>query len=439
MIVSQTNYPSNSNDFLSLKFSSFEAIGSGIYGDVYKVVCRNTGEYKALKKLKHNDTSQGINTTTLREVIILRDLKNKNVVQLLDVFIESQMIIMVFEYMKVNLNSIIKVLKYNDELQGHFNFTKFFLKKYREQGKSEDEIKAILDEKLITRFYNHIIQYIFKQLIEGLNYIHNKQVIHRDIKPANILFHFEEDNFEEFLFKEFQLLNDMFTKNKDTKEEDKPENQPLKSNVIEFSENKENRSLVINTPEVKPQYHNISTCTPGYEGLTAHSTYKVSKSFQELKVHSMSDKFRIKYADFGLARLASTSKNNHYTKNMVTQIYRSPEILLYSNLYDKGVDVWSLGCVFAEIIIGFPIFQGENEIDQLNKIFAILGTPHNLFEGKFKLQHFPKINFKDYIKKFNKIIDENAIDLIEMMLKSNPSERITAKQACRVKYFKKSL
>lgn len=83
----------------------------------------------------------------------------------------------------------------------------------------------------------------------------------------------------------------------------------------------------------------------------------------------------VKLADFGLARAISIPIKP-YTKNVVTQYYRSPELLFELNEYATPVDMWSIGCIFAELALGHPLFQGgSEEISQIREIFRIMGTP----------------------------------------------------------------
>ena len=82
----------------------------------------------------------------------------------------------------------------------------------------------------------------------------------------------------------------------------------------------------------------------------------------------------LKLADFGLAR-AFAIPLRAYTHEVVTLWYRAPEILLGAKQYSTPVDVWSIGCIFAEMINQSPLFPGDSEIDQLFKIFRGLGTP----------------------------------------------------------------
>ena len=82
----------------------------------------------------------------------------------------------------------------------------------------------------------------------------------------------------------------------------------------------------------------------------------------------------LKLADFGLARAFGIPVKN-FTHEVVTLWYRAPDILLGSKNYTTSVDIWSVGCIFAEMVNRKPLFAGHDERDQLNKIFAIRGTP----------------------------------------------------------------
>lgn len=82
----------------------------------------------------------------------------------------------------------------------------------------------------------------------------------------------------------------------------------------------------------------------------------------------------LKLADFGLARAVGIPVRT-YTHEIVTLWYRSPEILLGQKHYSTAVDIWSVGCIFAELAMNAPLFPGDSEIDQLFRIFRVLGTP----------------------------------------------------------------
>ena len=82
----------------------------------------------------------------------------------------------------------------------------------------------------------------------------------------------------------------------------------------------------------------------------------------------------LKLADFGLARASGIPVKN-YTHEVVTLWYRPPDVLLGSKNYTTTIDIWSVGCILAEMSNLKPLFPGNNENDQLKKIFKILGTP----------------------------------------------------------------
>lgn len=81
----------------------------------------------------------------------------------------------------------------------------------------------------------------------------------------------------------------------------------------------------------------------------------------------------MKIADFGLARTYSIP-TRPYSQEVVTLWYRAPEILLGALEYSTPIDMWAIGCIFAEMVIQKPLFEGTSEADQINRIFRYLGT-----------------------------------------------------------------
>lgn len=151
---------------------------------------------------------------------------------------------------------------------------------------------------------------------------------------------------------------------------------------------------------------------------------------------------QIKLADFGLAR-AFSIPIKPYTKNVVTLFYRSPELLFEANEYATPVDMWSVGCIFAELARGKPLFEGQNEIQQCKEIFRIMGTPseeqltslcqHKEDFQKIKWTMQQPLPLRDYIS-LNQI-DDHGLSLLYKMLEYDPKKRITAKQALQDPYF----
>ncbi|KAJ8968832.1 hypothetical protein NQ317_005300 [Molorchus minor] len=147
----------------------------------------------------------------------------------------------------------------------------------------------------------------------------------------------------------------------------------------------------------------------------------------------------IKLADFGLSRSFSLPSKT-YTHEVVTMWYRAPELLLGGKLYCTGIDIWSLGCIMAEMLMKRAIFPGDSEIDQLYRIFKILGTPsEEIWEGvsqypDFKLS-FPKwrpISLRELIN----FHDPEEEEFLKYMLIYDPSKRKTAKELLKMNYLK---
>ncbi|MBN3322716.1 NLK2 kinase, partial [Atractosteus spatula] len=79
--------------------------------------------------------------------------------------------------------------------------------------------------------------------------------------------------------------------------------------------------------------------------------------------------------DFGLARMEELDESRHMTQEVVTQYYRAPEILMGSRHYSSSIDIWSVGCIFAELLGRRILFQAQSPIQQLDLITDLLGTP----------------------------------------------------------------
>jgi serine/threonine protein kinase len=146
-----------------------------------------------------------------------------------------------------------------------------------------------------------------------------------------------------------------------------------------------------------------------------------------------------KITDFGLGR-RFTLPIGCYTHEIATLYYRPPEILLGTYEYSTPVDIWALGCIFAEIYNGRILFRGESEIGQLYAIFQVLGTPNEgCWNGVSQLKdykhNFPQWKPKD-LSKLCSSIDNEGIDLLKKMLTYDPLKRITAREALEHVFFK---
>ncbi len=278
-----------------------QKVGSGTYGDVYKGKLKGSSEIIAIKKIKIDLENEGIPSTALREITILRELQHPNIIELKDVICNNNKLYLLFEFAEYDLRK--------------------YLEEFEHKNLEEETIKSFL-----------------YQILDALAYCHSKKIIHRDLKPQNIL----------------------LTKN-----------------------------------------------------------------------------LKIKIGDFGLARVFSIPIRP-YTKEVLTLWYRAPELLLGINEYSTPVDIWSVGCIFAELVIKKPLFKGDCEFEQIMKIYSILGTPkiedwNEIVNLPYYSNKFP--NFS--AKKIEEIVklDANGINLLKSMLQYDPNKRITAKQALLHPFF----
>ncbi|EDV91101.1 cyclin-dependent kinase 2 isoform X2 [Drosophila grimshawi] len=280
-------------------FQRAEKIGEGTYGIVYKASHNRTGQDVALKKIRLEGESEGVPSTAIREISLLKNLKHKNVVQLFDVVISGNNLYMIFEFLNMDL-------------------------------------KKLMDKKKEV-FTHQLIKSYMYQIFDALAFCHTSRILHRDLKPQNLL---------------------------------------------------------VNTAG------------------------------------------NIKLADFGLAR-AFNVPMRAYTHEVVTLWYRAPEILLGTKYYSTGVDIWSLGCIFAEMIMRRSLFPGDSEIDQLYRIFRTLSTPdESKWPGVTQLPDF-KAKFPKWEASNvpSAIRDHEAHDLIMSMLCYDPNLRTSAKDALQHIYF----
>ncbi|XP_052805726.1 cyclin-dependent kinase 2-like [Mya arenaria] len=283
-------------------FQKIEKIGEGTYGVVYKAVDRNTGQLVALKKIRLDADSEGVPSTAIREISLLKELDHVNIVRLLDVVHSEKKLYLVFEFLQMDL-------------------------------------KKLMDSCPPSGLGENLVRSYLYQLLLGISYCHAHRVLHRDIKPQNLLI-------------------------------DKQGN--------------------------------------------------------------------IKLADFGLARAFGVPVRT-YTHEVVTLWYRAPEILLGSKFYSTPVDVWSLGCIFAEMITRRPLFPGDSEIDQLFRIFRTLGTPdETIWPNVTQLPDF-KSSFPKWpqqpVSSILPHLCPDGQDLLTKMMKYEPSQRVSAKTALSHPYF----
>ena len=278
-------------------------IGKGTYGTVYKAKDEEGREIYALKKIKLQTDDEGIPSTAIREICLLKELTHPNIVKLLDVIHAPKKITLVFEFI-------------------------------------DRDLKKVIDSTMGSGLDISTVKSYMYQLLNGMAYIHKYKILHSDLKPQNLL---------------------------------------------------------------------ITT-----EGV-------------------------LKIADFGLARGYGLPVRN-YTHEVVTLWYRAPDVLLGSKGYSTCIDMWSVGCIFEEMVSGKQLFMGKSSVDQLKKIFHIRGTPNERnFPGLDDLPEWEEGKFEKYkeedIRKYVPKLDDLGVDLLLKMLQIDPDKRISAQDALQHKFF----
>ncbi|XP_005368728.1 cyclin-dependent kinase 11B isoform X1 [Microtus oregoni] len=151
----------------------------------------------------------------------------------------------------------------------------------------------------------------------------------------------------------------------------------------------------------------------------------------------------LKVGDFGLAREYG-SPLKAYTPVVVTLWYRAPELLLGAKEYSTAVDMWSVGCIFGELLTQKPLFPGKSDIDQINKVFKDLGTPsEKIWPGYNDLPAVKKMTFSEYPynnlrKRFGALLSDQGFDLMNKFLTYYPGRRISAEDGLKHEYFRET-
>ncbi|KAJ9683731.1 hypothetical protein PVL29_019347 [Vitis rotundifolia] len=147
----------------------------------------------------------------------------------------------------------------------------------------------------------------------------------------------------------------------------------------------------------------------------------------------------LKLADFGLANILRPKHKQILTSRVVTLWYRPPELILGSTSYGVSVDLWSVGCVFAELLIGKPLFKGRTEVEQLHKIFKLCGSPPDEYWKKSKFPHAamfkPHHPYESTLRERFREFPTTALNLIETLLSVEPPKRGTASSALISEFF----
>ncbi|CAB1100381.1 unnamed protein product [Ectocarpus sp. CCAP 1310/34] len=148
---------------------------------------------------------------------------------------------------------------------------------------------------------------------------------------------------------------------------------------------------------------------------------------------------KLKLADFGLAR-SYGSPGRHMTPTVVTRWYRPPELCFGCHEYGSAVDMWGVGCIFAELMCRRPLFPGVSDVDQVARIFQVMGTPtdeswpeHCALPDYVEFKPQPPVDLSSLLS----AASPDAMDLLLRLLVLRPDKRATAREALRHPYFTK--
>lgn len=162
---------------------------------------------------------------------------------------------------------------------------------------------------------------------------------------------------------------------------------------------------------------------------------------RDLKVSNLllTDKGCLKIADFGLARSLGNPPNP-LTPTVVTLWYRGPELLFGSSTYTATLDMWAVGCIFCELLSNKPLLPGRSELNQIERIVNLLGTPNeSIWPGFSSLAGARNIHLKkqpyNNIKQKYHWLSDTGIKLINDLLTYDPMKRTSARRARKDKYF----
>ena len=401
------------------KFEPIKILGSGTYGKVVEAIDKTTKKRVAIKKINGLFIDLIDTKRILREITLLLFMKNRFIVELLDIMYDKKKdfdcIYLIFECLPSDLQKLIKSNNY-----------------------------LTIDD--VRKYIYHILC--------GLKYIHSCSVLHRDLKPGNILL--DHHNYQ-IKICDFGLARCV---NKDNDDE-------IVETVLE--EKKVNQSQLEKHSEFLNKYASSST-----DRNQKDNQKKEISSKQEGGLTSKTEKNKIPPK---LKFLKNQKKEQILSAHVVSRWYRAPELILVEMNYTDSIDVWSVGCIFAELMMMMkenaptfmertPLFPGKScfplsppgnnivkvneygfpneKADQLNVIFDVIGSPSEesmgfitdpnaiLYLKSLSQKKKNKINFKS---KFPGSSDE-SLDLLQKMLIFDPNKRIKVNECLEHPFFK---
>jgi cyclin-dependent kinase 12/13 len=368
-------------------YERIEQIGEGTYGQVYRARCKDTDQIVALKKIRvHHGDYWGLPPTILREIKILKRLRHPNLVQMVEV-VSSKGVEHLDEDDQVEeKHRVSKNDKVGDAREG-YKGNLFLVLEY-----VSHDLTGLMD--VAYRFTEVQVKCIFKQLLDALQYMHDNKYVHRDIKSSNILI----DHHFRLKLADFGLARCI--------------EPPILDRIHEY----------VTEPSkfVLPVGRRPCVCVTSFSSFSNRSLIVLSFPCP-----------------------ISRGSSQEFTNKVITLWYRPPELLLGATRYGAAVDIWSAGCILAELILGKPLFTGKTDMEQLQLIFEMLGTPSpETWEGLHELKMLrtgevtvSKQRQAKLRDKYQHKMSPSALNLIEKLLELDPNKRLTASRALNSRYF----
>jgi len=411
---------------LTSRFTMLETIGYGSYASVTKSIDKLTHKKVALKRFFSTKNSEIRAKNCLRELQILTQLRHPNLVKIIKIFcpsdVDNDSVYAVLEYLPHDLHNLIY---------------------------SSHSIPSLVVKKVMYG------------ILKGLLYTHSAGIIHRDLKPQNILV--DEKN-------EIKIID--FGLSRSVIKEAHPEDDIIPSERVEVN-------------EYSPIQYFPGCFTVGIENHTIPKSKLAQKRKARLKKskseYTMCFSMHEKHAKSSFLKNRNTQEvisgpqNANYclTNHVASRWYRPPEIILLENVYGPAVDIWSIGCIFGELLQTLstcpvtsssrkPLFPGKTcypmspvknteaetppeesyEFDQIKLICEVMGKPSEedlsfiTRKSAYEYMKYQANNAKDcQLRMLLPHIKEDEYDLLRKMLEFNPKKRISAKDALKHTYF----
>lgn len=158
----------------------------------------------------------------------------------------------------------------------------------------------------------------------------------------------------------------------------------------------------------------------------------------------LNNRGQLKIADFGMARYVGDPAPPKLTQLVVTLWYRAPELLLGASAYGEAVDMWSVGCIFGELLTREPLLQGRNEVDELTKIFELCGIPtEDTWPGFRRLPNARSLRLPSsrttagsVIRAKFPLLTTAGASLLNDLLSLDPAKRPSAREMLGHEYFR---